>query len=136
MRLIFSLLLTVLSVLAAVALTGQNIPGDEVRVGSRPYLPTTPNAVRVKANLVEIPVVVRDEHGKAFGGLVKDSFEVYDRGKKKLISFFAVETVSRTSETQAEASATPGEAPAPGSPASTRASRYVAFYFDDFSMPQ
>jgi VWFA-related protein len=135
MRLRRSLLLAVLSLVAAVTLTGQNIPEDEIRVGSRPYVPTTPNTVRVKSNLVEVPVVVRDEHGKVIAGLEKESFEVDDRGKKQTISFFAVETAPRMSATQVDTTPSLGEAPAPVAPAAMRTPRYVGFYFDDFSMP-
>jgi VWFA-related protein len=135
MRLKYSFLLVVLCLLAAVALTGQNIPEDEIRIGSRPYVPTAPNTLRVKSNLVEVPVVVRDERGKAIGGLQRDSFEVDDRGKRQTISFFAVELAPRMSLTQIGTAPTLGQAPAPVSPAPMRQPRYVAFYFDDFSMP-
>jgi VWFA-related protein len=130
-----SLLLAALSLVAAVTLTGQNIPEDEIRVGSRPYVPTSANTVRVKSDLVEVPVVVRDDHGKIIAGLQKDSFEVDDRGKKQTISFFAVETAPRMSATQVDTTPSLGEAPAPVVPAATRTPRYVGFYFDDFSMP-
>src|ERR1700678_3768570 len=135
MRLRRSLLLAVLCLVAAVTLTGQNIPEDEIRVGSRPYVPTAPNSVRVKSNLVEVPVVVRDEHGKVIAGLEKESFEVEDRGKKQTISYFSVETATRMSATQGDTTPPRGEAPAPVAPAAARQPRYVAFYFDDFSMP-
>jgi len=135
MRLRCSLLLAVLCLVAAVTLTGQNISEDEIRVGSRPYVPSAPNTLRVKSNLVEVPVVVRDEHGKIIAGLEKDSFEVQDRGKKQTISFFAVETAARMSTTQVETTPALGAAHAPVAPAAARQPRYVAFYFDDFSMP-
>lgn len=135
MRLRWSLLLAVICLVAAVTLTGQNIPEDEIRVGSRPYVPTAPNTLRVKSNLVEVPVVVRDEHGKIIAGLQKDSFEVEDRGKKQTISFFAVESAARVSTTPVTTTPALGEAPAAVTPAAARQPRYVALYFDDFSMP-
>jgi VWFA-related protein len=137
MRLRRSFLLSVLSLVAAATLTGQNIPEDEIRVGSRPYVPTAPNTVRVKSNLVEVPVVVRDERGKLIAGLAKDSFEVEDRGKKQTISFFATELSPRASARMAEAAnpAQPDEA-VPAATATAARPRYVAFYFDDFNMPE
>ncbi|HEY4839928.1 MAG TPA: VWA domain-containing protein [Candidatus Acidoferrales bacterium] len=137
MRLRCPLLLAVLSLVAAVTLTGQNIPEDEIRVGSRPYVPTAPNTVRVKSNLVEVPVVVRDDHGKIISGLQKDSFEVEDRGKKQTISFFSVETAPRATAPMAS-EANPAQPDGTVPPVATTAARprYVAFYFDDFNMPE
>ena len=45
-----------------------------------------------KVNLVLVPVVVRDSHGRPVGHLKKDDFQLFDRGEKQtIVSFSAVE---------------------------------------------
>ncbi len=117
----------------------QNASEEEIRYATRPYFPQPENAIRVRTDLVEVPVVVRDSNGAAINGLTKDDFEVYDQGKKRGISFFAVETAPRAREREAVPPTASGAVLAPTAaapaPAPARRPRYVAFYFDDFSMP-
>lgn len=40
-------------------------------------------------NLVLVPVVVRNRHGKAIGNLTQDNFEIFDRGKRQKIATFS-----------------------------------------------
>ncbi|HUK32169.1 MAG TPA: VWA domain-containing protein [Candidatus Acidoferrum sp.] len=134
-------LLLVLPALAALSIAflihAQTIPQDELRFGTRPYVPQPENAIRVRTDLVEVPVVIRDSHDTAVKGLTKDDFEIYDQGKKRDISFFAVETASRINAKEIAPSSAPVAAtpePAPPAPAPDRKPRYVAFYFDDFNM--
>lgn len=49
-------------------------------------------------NLVLVPVVVRDRHGKAIGNLTQENFEVFDRGKRQKIVAFSI--VKRTGTTE------------------------------------
>jgi VWFA-related protein len=125
----------------AVTLRGQNqgISDDEIRFTTRPYLLQPENAIRVRTDLVEVPVVVRDSNNAAVNGLTKDDFELYDEGKKRDISFFAVETAPRVTAKDAALTSAPGSAPAPAATAPVsapaRKARYIAFYFDDFNMP-
>ncbi len=124
----------------AASLPSQGIPGagEEIRFATGPYVPPPENAIRVRSNLVEIPVVVRDSSGAVVNGLVKDDFEVFDQSKKQDISFFAVQRAPRANAKELAAPPAPGEAPAAVSPAPApapaRRPRYVAIYFDDFSM--
>jgi VWFA-related protein len=113
----------------------QTIPQDEIRWATRSYLPQPENVIRVRADLVEVPVVVRDSDGAVIKGLTKDDFEIYDQGKKRDISFFAVETAPRANVKGAAPSPSPGTTPEPVASTQARKPRYVAFYFDDFSMP-
>jgi VWFA-related protein len=111
---------------------GQVISDDEIRFFTRPYSPQPENAIRVSANLVEIPVIVRDAAGVVVKDLTKDDFEVYDRGNQQGISFFSVETAPNVNKKEAVATTAPEAVPAPAAPA--RKTRFIAFYFDDFNM--
>jgi VWFA-related protein len=128
--------LTLAGLLSVAALQGQNFSEDEIRWGSRPYVPTMPGAIRVQTNMVEVGVVVRDSRGQTLGGLQQSDFEVFDEGKPQKIAFFAVENSPRAASPveAAAAPAVPGATPAPIPPAPKP--RYVAMYFDDTSMRQ
>src|ERR1700689_2528265 len=92
----FSFLIAGLAALSiAFLIHAQSIPQDEIRFGTRPYFPQPENAIRVRTDLVEVPVVVRDSNDAVVKGLTKDDFEIFDQGKKRDISFFAVESAPR-----------------------------------------
>ncbi len=134
-------ILAILSIAIAfnVSLPGQGVSDDEIRYATRPYLPQPENAIRIRSDLVEVPVVVRNSDGAAIRGLTKNDFVVFDQGKKRDISFFAVETAPRVTAKEAAPTLVSGAAPASPekapAPAPARKPRYVAFYFDDFNMP-
>jgi VWFA-related protein len=107
------------------------ITEDEIRWGSRPYLPRPVNAIQVRTDMVEVPVVVRDSTGAVVKGLTKDDFEVYDENRKRDVSFFSVETAPINAPQKASASSVFDDTPAPQE---TRKPRYVAFFFDDSNM--
>jgi VWFA-related protein len=118
----------------AAPLLAQGISEDEMRWGSRPYFPQPPNAIRVESNLVQVGVVVRDAKGKAVSGLQKSDFQLYDNGRQVEISSFSFEnsppapTQRSTSPQIVNAGQPPTPPPAPPTP------RYIALFFDDFSM--
>ncbi len=106
---------------------------DEVRVSAHVY---TPPQLRltVKAQLVQLEVVVRDPHGQAVSGLKQADFEILDEGKPRAIAAFSVETRGHA---QANALAA---APAPSTTASVGAlpampipapPRSTLLFFDD-----
>jgi hypothetical protein len=78
--------------LAAIVLVAQQIPPDELHWGAGPYTPEVAGAttIRVQSDLVEVPVVVRDDHGNAVGSLKKDDFLLFDNGKPQTISTFSI----------------------------------------------
>ncbi len=121
----------------AAPLLAQNFSDDEFRWGSRPYVPQQPNAIRVRTNVVQVPVVVRDSTGKALAGLKKSDFELYDNGHQVEIASFTVENSAPAptrpaAPTQIVNSTEP--TPAPPAPVAPPTPRYITFFFDDTSM--
>jgi VWFA-related protein len=110
---------------------------DEIRWGSRPYVPQSPNAIRVQTNVVQVPLVVRDSKGKAVAGLNKSDFQLFDDGHPVQIASFVVENaptvpVSYLQVPQVVDTSLPPPSP-PMNPAPP-VPRYLAFFFDDTSM--
>jgi VWFA-related protein len=129
--------LVLVGVVAATPLPGQNIPEDEIHWRSEPYFAQPPNAIHVKTNVVQVPVVVRDEKGKPVGGLKKSDFQLYDNGHQVEISSFSIESklsvpLEKSSVPQTLVPPTPGESQLPALTAQTP--RYIALFFDDLSM--
>ena len=128
-------LIAALFCLAAVSLLqSQTATEDEIKIASQPYIPQESNAIRVKATMVDITVVVRDAKGQPISGLTRDDFEIYDQGKKQKISLFTPELAHppvvtvQAPQTTAEAPAVPPPTPPSAPP------RYLGFYFDDKNM--
>jgi len=95
-----------------------------------------PAKFQVNVKLVVVRVVVRDSQGHAVGGLHKEDFEVFDKGKPQTISQFEMEQlgsrpakVSQESEGHADAASSETSSTAPA--AGTVPQRFVAFLFDD-----
>jgi len=113
----------------------QGIGPDEVRVGSKPYVAPTAAVLRAQANLVEVGIVVRDEHGNTIGSLKQADFTIEDNGKPQQLNGFTI--VKRVLAASAQAGSSP--ASSKGTEASTSNSapqpaqppRFVALYFDD-----
>ena len=90
---------------------------------------------KVRVNLVQVRVIVRDSAGKPIDNLTRQDFLLYDQGKLQTISNFSVETTETrqqraalAAKTQEEASAT-GDAP--GKKLPVLPERFVALVFDD-----
>jgi VWFA-related protein len=87
---------------------------------------------RLRVNLVQVHVTVRDPRGKPVDNLRKEDFLLYDQGKLQIISTFAIET-RQTRRAKAEAAAkTQVDEVESGKPAaSVIPDRFVALVFDD-----
>jgi VWFA-related protein len=104
-------------------------PQDQPEVSTREEKATFTSHV----NLVMVPVVVRDKQGHVIGGLTKESFRLFDKGKLQEIDRFTVEK--------------PGSVPAPAQPATEQQTsgegapaaassvamprRFIGYLFDD-----
>src|SRR5256885_16034026 len=80
----------------AIALLGQTPPPPAATQPAKPPVlemsqKDEPALFRARVNLVPVPVVVRDRHGKAVGTLTKEDFQLFDRGKPQVIARFSVE---------------------------------------------
>ncbi len=120
------LILSCSCLLATIALVAQDIPPDELHWGSRPYIPDTAPAIRVRRDLVEVATVVRDSRGNPVGNLRKSDFLLFDNGKPQTISTFSVLTGPEGSTAPAT-----GAAPNAAQRAAPVQARYVALLFDD-----
>jgi VWFA-related protein len=85
-----------------------------------------------KVNVVMVPVLVVDSEGRAIGGFKEKDFQVFDQGKRQVISRF---TVQMRAGENSEIKASP-DTPAPESPATAKfvPQRFVAFLFDDLHL--
>lgn len=90
---------------------------------------------KVKVNLVEVRVVVRDAAGHAIGTLKQEDFELLDNGKPQVISKFSVEQVGKAATVPQNALTGPGESPSPPATVTpTGPQRYMAYLFDDIHL--
>src|SRR5215469_11012171 len=90
---------------------------------------------RVNVKLVLARVVVRDMSGHAVGNLKKEDFELFDSGKKQVISNFDAEHVAAAPVVSpAVPSAAPNGTATPATAPLTFPSRYVAYVFDDLRL--
>jgi hypothetical protein len=66
--------------------TAKNDPNAEVTIQD------SGATFKLRVNLVQVHVVVRDAKGNPVGNLQQDDFQLYDQGKLQPISLFTVET--------------------------------------------
>ncbi|HKM79512.1 MAG TPA: VWA domain-containing protein [Candidatus Acidoferrum sp.] len=95
----------------------------------------TGTTFKLRVNLVQVHVVVRDAAGKPVENLRKEDFQLFDSGKLQAITTFGVETAKSRKE-RAEAAAktqtSEGEIAAGGSVSLPE--RFVAMTFDDIHL--
>jgi VWFA-related protein len=89
----------------------------------------TSTTFKVKVNLVEVRVVVRDADGKAVGNLRQEDFQLTDNGKPQVISKFSMEQSPANRAPKSGSSGTPIEDAGPKMP-----ERYIAYLFDDIHL--
>ncbi len=86
--------------------------------------PNSGATLRLRVNLVTVPVVVRDSAGHALGNLHKENFQLYDERKQQQITEFTVEQSQQLEPTTATA--------APSVPTHTVIpENFTALLFDD-----
>ncbi len=106
---------------------------DVPEITSQEEMPT----FKVKVNLVEVRVVVRDSKGHIVDNLKQDDFQLFDNGKPQAITRFSVERVTDKPFVHAESTSTAAdETAAPTAAQPVIAKRFVAYLFDDMHLTQ
>jgi VWFA-related protein len=135
----------VVFVVSALLCAAQTLSPGEVRLTSRPYAPQS--AIRVQTRMVELEVVVRDNHGRPVPGLTEDDFTVYDGHKLRDVTSFSVSSSNPpgnalanappkpvTAQSEASVPTVPSTPPSP--PARTISNgRWIVLLFDDINTP-
>ncbi len=93
-----------------------------------------PPKFETKLDLVLVPVVVRDDSGRAVGGLKKDDFQVLDDNKPQTLTGITMQTRAGRSSGE-EVRKSPSSITAEGSSSSVAVpSRFVVLLFDDLHL--
>jgi VWFA-related protein len=109
--------------------TSANESKPEAELSSR----DTGTTFKLRVNLVQVHVVVRDAKGELVPGLTKQDFEVYDQGKLQAITTFAVETVDTRKKRTEDAAKTQETTESAGEKIALP-ERFVALVFDDIHL--
>jgi VWFA-related protein len=96
----------------------------------------TGTTFKLRVNLVQVHVMVRDSKGKPVEGLKREDFQLYDKGKLQMISTFGVETPkTRLERAEAEAKTPQGTSAGEGGGEKVLLpQRFVALMFDDIHL--
>jgi VWFA-related protein len=94
----------------------------------------TATTFKVRVNLVQVRVVVRDSHGVLVPDLKKQDFEVYDQGKLQAITTFDIETAQTRRKRTEEAAKTQQASSEPAGEQVALPERFVALVFDDIHL--
>jgi VWFA-related protein len=89
-----------------------------------------PALFKARVNLVQVPVVVRDHTGKAVGGLKKEDFQLFDKGKPQFIARFSVEAASGRVKNAIETKIA-NDVGIDKLPVADTPDRFIAYVFDD-----
>ncbi len=92
----------------------------------------TGTTFKLRVNLVQVHVIVRDNQNKPVAKLTKEDFQLFDNGKLQPISTFGIETAkSRQERADAAAKTQSDQSGAPASGSMVLPERFVAMDFDD-----
>ena len=89
---------------------------------------------KVRVNLVQVRVIVREPSGKAVGNLAREDFLLYDQGKLQNVTNFSVETPETRLERVAAAAKTQENSSEQASKPATLPERFVSMVFDDIHL--
>ncbi len=95
--------------------------------------PDEDKPIRISTELVQVDAVVTDKNGQIVRDLTKDDFDIYESGKKQVVSFFEFVDASRKKAGEA----TPVESPPAGGAedvSETDVRRIFAFVIDDLTI--
>lgn len=94
----------------------------------------TGTTFKLRVNLVQVHVTVRDGKGNPIPNLKREDFQVFDQGKLQPITVFAVETRESRREKALAAAKTQADASGPGESKTVLPDRFVAMEFDDIHL--
>lgn len=96
----------------------------------------TGTSFKLRVNLVQVRVVVRDKQGKFVDGLKKEDFQLFDQGKLQPISTFGIDTLKTRQERAELAAKTQQVSEEEKSPDEKMVvpQRFVALVFDDIHL--
>jgi len=94
----------------------------------------TGTTFKLRVNLVQVRVVVRDKQGKLVDGLKKEDFLLYDNGKLQAVTTFGVDTAKTRQERADLAAKTQQGDESGGPPLVAVPQRFVAVVFDDIHL--
>ena len=95
----------------------------------------TGTTFKLRVNLVQVRVVVRDSSGKPIENLRREDFQLFDQGKPQAITNFSVETPqTRRERAEAAAKTQAQENDTPPDEKVSLPERFVAMVFDDIHM--
>ena len=117
-------------------------PSGQQPTAGQPATKNDPNAevnvqdsgttFRLRVNLVQVHVVVRDANNNPIANLKQEDFQLYDQGKLQPISLFSVETrQSRREKAEAAAATRASDLELTDGNNSVLPDRFIALFFDD-----
>ncbi len=89
---------------------------------------------KVKVNLVEVRVVVRDAKGKTIGKLKLEDFQLLDNGKPQVISRFTVESAGEKPIAPHQPAGEEEKTALPSTAQPVVPTRYIVYLFDDIHL--
>jgi VWFA-related protein len=89
---------------------------------------------KVRVNLVQVRVIVREPSGKAVGNLTREDFLLYDQGKLQNVTNFSVETPETRLERVAAAAKTQENSSERANKPPMLPERFVSMVFDDIHL--
>ncbi len=94
----------------------------------------TGTTFKLRVNLVQVHVTVRDGKGNLIPNLKREDFQLFDQGKLQPITVFAVETRESRKEKALAAAKTQADASEPDATKTVLPDRFVAMEFDDIHL--
>lgn len=115
--------------------TETQTPKDNAETKQEISMQDTGTTFKLRVNLVQVHVIVRDAAGKPVENLRKEDFQLYDSGKLQAITTFGTETAkSRKERAEAAAKTQTGEGETPAGGSVSLPERFVALTFDDIHL--
>jgi VWFA-related protein len=111
-------------------------PAPEQRPKDEVSTHDTPATFKVRVNLVQVRVVVRDDKGNLIPNLHREDFQIFDNRKPQLLSTFSVETAEPRDATPAPSGAPESAEMEKAAVMAKMPQRFVAMVFDDVHLSQ